>query len=172
MAYLRLQYEPFHIAIPLPRKGATLIALLLGCLGMLMLARSIPEFVRAIGTDCAGCQPAAFEPPLTPYRMGPTVGAKVSTAQQAGEAISSPHVPGPDLSGVQPLFGAGGKTGLNSRGVTISVIIAPRSPAGMTAAPHAGMLSSPGNPAILPAWASSEPSVQLFKFRDGEHGRI
>ena len=56
-----------HVAYGLPRAGASLILLALGCWGITMLARTMPDIIRQIARPCPGCYLGAFGPPLEAY---------------------------------------------------------------------------------------------------------
>jgi hypothetical protein len=51
----------------LQRIGGSLALLLLGCWGVTLLARGLPDFFQRIAAPCAGCYFGAFGPPLAPY---------------------------------------------------------------------------------------------------------
>jgi hypothetical protein len=55
------------VAYGLPRVGASVALLLLGCWGVATLAGGLPGVIRQIARPCAGCYLGAFEPPLEPY---------------------------------------------------------------------------------------------------------
>ena len=51
----------------IPRMGASLVLLLLGCWGIVTVVRSMPDIWRQLARPCPACGLDVFAPPLEPY---------------------------------------------------------------------------------------------------------
>ncbi len=51
----------------IPRIGASLVLLVLGCWGILAAVRVMPDVMRQLARPCSGCALDVFAPPLEPY---------------------------------------------------------------------------------------------------------
>jgi hypothetical protein len=73
-----------HLTLVLPRLGISLVALLLGGIGILLLAGALPGVSRWFGQPCGTCYLGAFDPPLEPYGH---------PARRAGDTTANPSTP-------------------------------------------------------------------------------
>jgi hypothetical protein len=162
MAYHRSSISQINFAGGFPRTGASLMLLLLGLSAILIVARSIPEFVQRLGGDCTGCELVAFEPPLKPYGQKPATPINPASTGEARLTLwFAPETPS-----------LAGRVRVPGEDVTRDPAkIDPWWAATFNAPNRIGDTDANPETAALPAWASSESGLALAFAKESDAPR-